>query len=128
MQGSLLVMADTLSLITKSQALEEKLIAESTLTDRYQTTIPDTVRKLLGLGKRDKIAYSVGSDGRIYLSSTKDEENDPIVEKFLDFLAREIEKNPQRVKPVTTEWADRLQALVKEVDIGDLNEPLSGDD
>ncbi|MFM7907200.1 MAG: type II toxin-antitoxin system PrlF family antitoxin, partial [Microcystis sp.] len=28
---------------------------ESTLTDRYQTTIPDSVRKALGLNKRDKI-------------------------------------------------------------------------
>lgn len=51
-----------------------------------------------------------------------------IVKKFLDFLAQEIEKNPHRVQPVTAEWADRLQILVKEVEIGDLNELLSGDD
>ena len=29
--------------------------AESTLTDRYQTTVPEPVRKALGLNKRDKI-------------------------------------------------------------------------
>ncbi len=121
-------MAKRLSLATESQATEEKQIAESTLTDRYQTTIPEPVRKLLGLGKRDKVAYAVASDGRIYLSIAQDEDNDPVVEKFLNFLAREIEKNPQRVKPVTAKWADGLQALVKEVDVGDLNEPLSGDD
>ena len=28
---------------------------ESTLTDRYQTTVPETVRRALRLGKRDKI-------------------------------------------------------------------------
>ncbi len=121
-------MEKTLSFSTESQAIEEKQVAESTLTDRYQTTIPETVRKLLGLGKRDKISYSVASDGRIYLSGTQNEDNDPMVEKFLAFLAKEIESNPQRIQPITNEWADRLQALVKEVDIGDLNEPLSGND
>ncbi|NBD32458.1 MAG: regulator, partial [Cyanobacteria bacterium] len=29
--------------------------SESTLTNRYQTTIPEPVRKALGLKKRDKI-------------------------------------------------------------------------
>ncbi|MFM6063282.1 MAG: type II toxin-antitoxin system PrlF family antitoxin, partial [Microcystis panniformis] len=36
---------------------------ESTLTDRYQTTIPDSVRKVLGLNKRDKICYNIQPDG-----------------------------------------------------------------
>ena len=31
------------------------LEVESTLTDRYQTTVPETVRRALQLGKRDKI-------------------------------------------------------------------------
>ena len=31
------------------------LEVESTLTDRYQTTVPQTVRRALRLGKRDKI-------------------------------------------------------------------------
>ena len=30
------------------------LEVESTLTDRYQTTVPETVRRALQLGKRDK--------------------------------------------------------------------------
>ena len=35
-----------------------KLEVESTLTDRYQTTVPETVRRALRLGKRDKIHYT----------------------------------------------------------------------
>ena len=31
------------------------LEVESTLTDKYQTTIPDPIRKALNLKKRDKI-------------------------------------------------------------------------
>lgn len=33
--------------------------SESTLTDRYQTTIPEPIRKALGLNKRDKIRYTI---------------------------------------------------------------------
>jgi antitoxin PrlF len=64
--------------------------------------------------------------GRVYWSRAED--NEPVAKKFLTFLSKEIEQNPQRVKPVTTEWAERLQALVKAVDIGNLNEPLTEDD
>ena len=35
------------------------LTAESTLTSRYQTTIPDAVRKVLGLGKQDRLLCRV---------------------------------------------------------------------
>lgn len=35
----------------------------STLTSRYQTTIPSEVRKALGLGKGDTLFYQVGADG-----------------------------------------------------------------
>ena len=31
----------------------------STLTDRYQTTVPEPVRRALKLGKRDKIHYAI---------------------------------------------------------------------
>ena len=45
---------------------------ESTLTDRYQTTVPDAVRRALKLGKRDKIRYLVRSDGRVVLTRAVD--------------------------------------------------------
>ncbi len=35
---------------------------ESTLTDHYQTTVPDAVRKALGLNKRDKISHAIQPD------------------------------------------------------------------
>ncbi len=36
-------------------AMAATIEVESTLTDRYQTTVPETVRRALKLGKRDKI-------------------------------------------------------------------------
>ena len=41
---------------------------ESTLTDRYQTTVPETVRRALRLGKRDKIQYTVRPGGEVVLT------------------------------------------------------------
>lgn len=38
--------------------MTQPLEVESTLTDRYQTTVPATVRQALKIGKRDKIHYT----------------------------------------------------------------------
>lgn len=40
---------------------------DSTLTDRYQTTVPETVRRALKLRQRDKIHYSILPDGTVLL-------------------------------------------------------------
>ena len=46
------------------------LEVESTLTDRYQTTVPETVRRALSLGKRDKIHYTIRPGGEVAVSYT----------------------------------------------------------
>lgn len=101
--------------------------AESTLTERYQTTVPETVRRALGLKKRDKIHYSIRPDGAVILTRAETAEEDPAVGQFLDFLARDIATNPQRLKVVDAEFVARLDALVGDVEI-DLDQPLSADD
>ncbi|MGD0962139.1 MAG: type II toxin-antitoxin system PrlF family antitoxin [Methylomonas sp.] len=49
---------------------------ESTLTDSYQTTIPETVRRALKLGKRDKIHYTIRQDGAVIISRVTSMEGD----------------------------------------------------
>ena len=44
------------------------LETESTLTDRYQTTVLETVRRALNLGKRDKIHYTIRPSGEVVLT------------------------------------------------------------
>lgn len=100
---------------------------ESTLTDRYQTTIPESIRKLLGLQKRDKIRYTVQPDNKIVISRADETEDDPILEKFLGFLERDIEKNPHHVQPINSDLLERVQALIADVDV-DLDAPLSDED
>ncbi|MBE9200389.1 MULTISPECIES: type II toxin-antitoxin system PrlF family antitoxin [unclassified Nodularia (in: cyanobacteria)] len=101
--------------------------SESTLTDRYQTTVPDAVRKVLGLKKRDKICYTIQSDGQVVISRAEQMESDPVLGKFLNFLARDMENNPQHLKAISSDLVNRVQSLVSEVDV-DLDAPLSDED
>ncbi|WP_017651607.1 type II toxin-antitoxin system PrlF family antitoxin [Fortiea contorta] len=93
------------------------LCSESTLTDRYQTTIPEPVRKVLGLNKRDKICYTIESDGQVVISRAQEQESDPILAKFLNFLAQDMEKHPQHIQAISSGLVNRVQSLVSEVDI-----------
>lgn len=103
------------------------LTTESTLTDRYQTTIPESVRKSLGLSKRDRLCYTIESDGRVVISRVKLEESDPVLETFLTFLERDIDRNPQRIVAVDADLVDRTRALVGDLDV-DLDAPLMDED
>jgi len=100
---------------------------ESTLTDRYQTTVPETVRKALHLGKRDKIHYTIQGNGSVLITRVENEKNDPVVGDFLSFLAKDIQKSPQNVMPLNDELYHRIQSLVSGVEF-DLDMPLNEDE
>jgi antitoxin PrlF len=109
-----------------SMAASQKL--ESTLTDRYQTTVPDPVRRALKLGKRDKIRYVVRSDGAVLMTRAEPPENDdPALGKFLAFLERDIAAHPERVQALGSKLATRIRTLVRGVDV-DLDAPLEPED
>ncbi|MGF1675030.1 MAG: type II toxin-antitoxin system PrlF family antitoxin [Rivularia sp. (in: cyanobacteria)] len=101
--------------------------AESTLTDRYQTTVPEIVRKALRLDKRDKIHYTIEPDGKVTISRAELEDEDPIVGKFLNFLAQDMSKNPQNIRPISPELLNRAKELVAGVEF-DLDAPLPDDE
>ena len=103
------------------------LITESTLTDRYQTTVPDAVRKALHLGKREKIRYTIQPDGSVLLSRADQTEADPVLGSFLTFLANDIQANPQPLKAASPELVARIQSLVGAIDV-DLDAPLADED
>jgi len=104
------------------------LEVESTLTDRYQTTVPETVRRALQLGKRDKIQYTIRPSGEVVLTRVEPaEEDDPVLGSFLGFLARDIASHPERLQAVDASFVQRLQSLTSGVEI-DLDAALSADD
>ncbi|WP_417277078.1 type II toxin-antitoxin system PrlF family antitoxin [Castellaniella sp.] len=104
------------------------LEVESTLTDRYQTTVPETVRRALQLGKRDKIHYTIRPDGAVVLTrADAPADADPVLGKFLAFLAHDISNHPDRLQAIDHSLVQRLQALTEGADI-DLDASLSMDD
>ena len=104
------------------------LEVESTLTDRYQTTVPENVRRALQLGKRDKIHYTIRPSGEVVLTRAEQSEgDDPVLGQFLGFLARDIASHPERLQAVDASLVQRLQFLVGGVEV-DLDTALSADD
>ena len=107
------------------------LDVESTLTDRYQTTVPETVRRALRLGKRDKIRYTIRPSGEVVLTRFTSPEgleaDDPVLGQFLGFLARDMASHPERLQAVDAGLVERLQSLVGGIEF-DLDAALSADD
>lgn len=102
-------------------------LGKSTLTDRFQTTIPSFVRKELGLEKRDLIEFLKNDDGYIVLRRAepdpKQEEFSPTLSAWLDFIAKDHEQRPEQIKAFTQQMRDQLYDLTQGVDI-DLNSAL----
>lgn len=102
--------------------------AESTLTERFQTTVPEVVRKALRLRKRDKIRYEV-KDGEVVIrrAEAAGEDADPVMGQFLSFLAEDIASHPERVQAMDRTFVERLRANVSGVAV-DLDVALSPED
>jgi len=103
------------------------LQTESTLTDRYQTTVPSVVRKALHLGKKDKIKFTVESNGSVTLSRAEQNQDDPAIKAFLEFLGNDIQAHPENVKALSVNMKQSIDSLIRDVDI-DLDAPLNCED
>ncbi len=101
------------------------LQAESTLTDRYQTTIPEPVRELLHLSKRDKITYTIEENGKVLISRAN--KDDPVLGQFLSFLANDIKNNPSHIHSISPTLVERAQNLISGV-VFDLDASLDDKD
>ena len=101
---------------TRDMELGEK----STLTQRYQTTIPRGVRNILNLKAGDRIEYSIHG-GEVVLKRVPDNatdgEDDPVVSAFLDFIARDLEVHPEHIRALPADLVQRAAVLTEGVDI-----------
>jgi len=103
------------------------LKVESTLTDKYQTTMPGVVRKALGLKKRDRISYTILPEGDVLLRRAPDAVEDPAICAFLAFLAQDISQNPGHIQSLDASLRATLSELVDGVEL-DLDAALSPED
>ena len=104
------------------------LETESTLTERYQTTVPETVRRALNLGKRDKIRFTIRQDGEVVLTRAAPTTSaDPVLGQFLNFLAHDMATHPERLTSIDDGLRLRLQSLIGDLEV-DLDAALTADD
>ena len=98
---------------------------EAALTDRYQTTVPQPVRRALGLHKRDRIRFAFRANGEVVLQrvSPDPSEEDPALAPFLALLEKDIASHPERLQPIGADLVQRLQDLVSAIEV-DLDEVL----
>lgn len=97
----------------------------STITAKGQTTVPKAVRQVLGVDVGDQIAFRVEGQ-RVTVVSVGAPHEDPVVGRFLDFLAKDIEQRHDAVKPLSKGFASRMTALVKGAKVN-LDVPIDGD-
>lgn len=104
-----------------------KWLGKSTLTDRFQTTIPTFVRNELGLEKRDLIEFLKSDDGYIVLRRAEQQQEEgefsPQLLAWLDFLSNDQNQRPQQIKPITIAMRDKAYQLTGGLDI-DLDSAL----
>lgn len=100
---------------------------ESTITAKGQTTVPKSVRQALGVDYGGRIAFFVDDQHRVYVEKAAEDASDPVVDRFLEFLARDMSKNPgTSVVALPASLRDRVAALVGEMDV-DLDAGIDGD-
>ena len=107
----------------------EILEIPATITDRGQTTVPVAIRKMLALGKRDQVVFRGLADGTVVIAKrqTRADERDPVIGKFLAFLARDMAAEPARIRPVLKSLVSRGKSLAKGVEV-DLDAALPEDE
>lgn len=97
---------------------------ESTLTERFQTTIPKGVRDALGLRSGDRLAYRLEGDQVVLAKAEAGEAGEDLaLGPFLDLLERDLHDRPHAVRSLTDSYVGELRELVAGVEV-DLDAPL----
>jgi antitoxin PrlF len=98
----------------------------SKITDRSQTTVPAGVRAALGVGPGERLGYIIqGDEVKLVNASALEEAADPLLGRFLEFVARDIAAHPDRITPFPTSLLERARALTAGVEI-DHDAPIYG--
>jgi len=100
-------------------------IVTSKVTERSQTTLPPAVRTVLGLQPGERIGYVIeGNEVRLVNASTL-EHHDPVLDRFLAFLGRDLAKHPDRLEVFPASLLDRARAVTSGIAI-DHEAPING--
>ena len=99
----------------------------STITDKGQTTIPKPIRDALGVGYGGRIAFSLDEKNRVSVERDDVEDDDPVLDGFLDFLAKDMAARPgDAFMEIPPGLRGRIAALTEGAEI-DLDAPIDGE-
>ncbi len=87
-----------------------------TITAKGQTTVPKSVRQVLGVVDGGKIAFRVDERG-VSVHRANAGSDDPAIASFLDFLGRDIEQRPEAIIALSPALVARITALTKDIEI-----------
>jgi antitoxin PrlF len=96
----------------------------STITARGQTTVPKSVRRLLGVDYGGKIAFRI-EKGRVSVRNAAEEHRDPALSSFLAMIERDICVG-RNLHMLPKDVAIAMRKATKDVKV-DLDEVLDGD-
>lgn len=101
---------------------------QSKLSQDFRTTVPRAVRLALNLSRGDHLKYAIYPDSKVVLTRLVEEnEADPVLGRFLVFLAQDMAHHPERLMGMSQEVRDRVAASVDKIEVN-LNERLHPED
>lgn len=104
--------------------MDAVLEIEATITERGQTTVPSSIRKMLGVVKRGAVVFRGMEDGSVLIAPKAAVHDDPVLGGFLAFLERDMVRRPEGLVPLSQDLLDRTDALIGDLDV-DLDGPLT---
>lgn len=98
----------------------------STITEKGQVTIPKPVRDALGLDYGGRVAFCIDENRHVSVERDDADDEDPLIDGFLAFLAQDMERHPERISGFPEELRHRVQALVGDMQV-DPDDPIEGE-
>lgn len=98
----------------------------STITEKGQVTIPKPVRDALGLEYGGRVAFCIDENRHVSVERDDEGGDDPLIDTFLAFLARDMERHPERISSFPESLRHRMLDLVGDMPV-DPDDPIEGD-
>ena len=98
----------------------------STVYRKGQTTLPVEVRHALGVHPGDSVTFRVEGDGTVLVRRTEEQDDDPAIGAFLEFLARDIGQRPEAIQPLTASLEASLREITAKTVIDRENDRIHG--
>lgn len=98
----------------------------SKITEKGQVTVPKFVREALGVGYGGQVAFYIDDDQTVRVERVE-ENDDPAIDSFLQFLARDMTDNPSiSIEDLPQTLRERIQLQTEGMDV-DIDAPIDGD-